>query len=510
MSIQDFGQRSRTPDILECLANLSNDEVFTPPSVVNSMLDLLPEHVWTDPDLHWLDIGCKTGVYLREIAKRLVIGLAERIPDPTRRVDHILGKMLYGVATTQLTGLVARRTLYSSADASAPISAARHIPGFGSSGNIRYVPGTHAFRSGSCSVCGATETIDRDGKDNYAYEVIHTARPEQLFHNEKGTPVKFNIIVANPPYQMNDGGNGPSAKPLYHQFVQIAMALQPDYISMIIPARWYAGGKNLDDFRKSMKSDRRISHIVDAPNASEVFPDVEIKGGVMYFLWDAKHDADCQWSTLRNGDMSIPKLRDLRATDDIIVRSEMAENILTKVKSHHAGPWMDTEVSPRKPFGLDSTTRGAKRSSSQMIPLYQNGGVAYIDPDRISKNLPWVKMHKVLLAEAGGDGMKSLPNQVIGRPFVAAPDSACTETYLVMGTYSVPADAERRLHYIQTKFFRYMLSLRKITHHNSAKVFAFVPALSATEAWSDERLFKHFGLSDDEVLHIIDTVKDFD
>ena len=123
---QDFGQ-GRIPDILECLANLSNDEVFTPPAVASSMLDLLPEHVWSDPDLKWLDIGCKTGVFLREAAKRLMVGLEEAIPSERDRIDHILGEMLYGVATSHLTGLVARRTLYSATEADSDGSSGRFV-----------------------------------------------------------------------------------------------------------------------------------------------------------------------------------------------------------------------------------------------------------------------------------------------------------------------------------------------------------------------------------------------
>ena len=257
---------THNPDVLSCLANLSNDEVFTPPSMVNQMLDMLPQELFRSSKTTFLDIGCKSGVFLREITKRLITGLADEIPDLQTRVDHILHKQVFGIATTELTSLVSRRTLYCSKYPNCRYS---ESPFETVEGNIRFRNIPHTFVNGRCKWCGASEeqfgTKVRKGLETHAYEFIHTDHPEEIFK------MKFDVIVGNPPYQLDDGGFGISAQPIYDKFITQAKKLSPRYLLMIVPARWYAGGKGLDDFRNEMLNDRSLREIHDFPVADDCF-----------------------------------------------------------------------------------------------------------------------------------------------------------------------------------------------------------------------------------------------
>ncbi len=507
--MSDFYSSMYNPDVLTCLANLSNDEVFTPPEVANRMLDMLPEELWHDSSATFLDPACKSGVFLREIAKRLIEGLKEEIPDLQKRIDHIFHKQLCGIAITELTSLLSRRSVYCSKYPNSKYSISLFED---TSGNIRYKRIQHRWQNGKCLFCGVTKkegTYDRDEMEVHAYELIHTLHPERIFN------MKFDVIIGNPPYQLNIGVEKENyAVPIYQKFVEQAKKLNPRYLTMIIPARWYAGGRGLDEFRDEMLNDDRLSVIHDYPDAGDVFPGVQIKAGVCYFLWERDRHGDCSVTTHLNGDDIGPVVRPLlEKGNDTFIRYNQAISIIQKVFNPVNRSFSEL-VSPQTPFGIVTSYKGTdKPQSSTDLKMYISGndkkykGKAFYAPyDKITKGHDMIPWHKIYINMAGS-GSDSFPHQILGKPFYGEPNTICNQSYLVIGPFKNKDECENAMSYIATKFFRFMVLQKKNAQHAMRGVYQLVPMQDFTKSWTDEELYKKYRLTEDEIAFIESMIK---
>ena len=487
------------PDVLSCLANLSNDEVFTPPNVVNNMLDMLPQELFENKATTFLDIGTKSGVFLREIAKRLIKGLESEIPDLQKRVDHILHKQLFGIATTELTSLVSRRTLYCSKYPNCRYSASRFDT---VEGNIRFRAKKHEFVNGRCKWCGASAAqFDRDdGLESHAYEFIHTDKPQEIFN------MKFDVIVGNPPYQMNSGGAKAQAVPLYNRFVEQSKKLQPRYLTMIIPSRWFSGGFALDSFRDEMISDEHILELRDFLDSTECFGSgVSIKGGVCYFLWDRDHKGPCHIITSCGSALS-ESVRYLKEPgSDVFIRRNEAVGIYHKVRSRKEETF-EKIVSGTKPFGFPTTYRGKKDSFPACVKMYERDGFSFVKKNEIKRYQEHVNKYKIFISRAYGAG-EEFPHQIINKPFVGIPGTCCNETYIMIGPLRSSIETNNVLSYLRTKFCRFLIMLRKPAQDALKKVYSFVPMQDFSKPWVDEELYKKYNLTADEVKFIESMIK---
>ncbi len=518
-----FTLRGRNPDVLTCIANLSNDEVFTPPELANRMLDTLAEtwaanndgaDLWADSSVRFLDPFTKSGVFLREIASRLTKGLVGEIPDLQERVNHILVKQVFGIGITYLTSLLARRSLYCSKHANGPHSIARDFTD--DAGNIWFERVEHTWVHGRCRFCGANQnTLDRgEGLETHAYAFIHTddirTRVAELF----GGDMQFDVIIGNPPYQLGDGGGGggASATPIYNKFVEAALSLEPRYVAMITPSRWFSGGKGLEEFRDRMLRDHHFVKLVDFPQLYDVFPGVKIRGGISYWLWGRDHDNGCEVVTMIGNEViGEPVVRKLDAYD-VLVRRNEAVRILDKVARYRINDKRERslgdQVSARKPFGL-TNQRGKATPTGVKNPVlvYGNQQTSYMQRSAISSNEDWIDKWKVLLVKAHGTSGRD-DVTILGEPVLAGPGSACTETYLVVGVFASEAPARNLAAYMRTRFVRFLVSLRKITQNITRDSYRFVPLLPMNRLWTDEDLYQRYGITSDQIAFIESLVSD--
>lgn len=502
---------NHNPDVLSCLANLSNDEVFTPPNVANAMLDMLPQELFKNPDTKFLDPVCKSGVFLREITKRLMTELAEEIPNLQDRLDHILHNQVYGIAITELTSLLSRRTLYCTKYPNCDYSISRFD---NITGNIRYKAVKHTWRNGKCIFCGASRAqYEREtGLESYAYEFIHMDNLQEIFRD-----MKFDVIIGNPPYQLNVGVEKENyAIPVYHKFIENAKKLNPKYLSMIIPARWYAGGRGLADFRNRMLNDCRLSILHDFPDASDIFSGVQIKAGVCYFLWDSEHSGECYVTNhFRNIQVGPYKRKLLEPGMSTFIRFNKAISILRKTRINNDN--FSKIVSSQTPFGLITSFKGSRTKTSENdLKMYLSGNdkefkgkTNYVSVNMISRGKEMIKWHKIYIPKVGS-GSDSFPHQIIGIPFYGKPDTVCNQSYLVIGPFKDIVEANNAITYMKTKFFRFLVLQKKNSQDAMRGVYELVPLQEFSKSWTDAELYAKYNLTQEEIDFIESMIKPMD
>jgi len=494
------------PDVLSCLANLSSDEVFTPPTLANEILDMLPKELFESKETTFLDPVSKSSVFLREIAKRLIVGLEDEIPDMQTRINHILKNQIFGIAITELTSLLSRRSLYCSKTANGKYSICNEFDT--ESGNILFDKIQHTWKKGKCEYCGASQGVyDRDEMlETHAYHFIHTENPEEIFN------MKFDVIIGNPPYQLSDGGAGASAIPLYHKFVNQAIKLNPSFISMIIPSRWYAGGRGLDSFRNNIQSDKRFKVIVDYPKSRECFPGVDIAGGVCYFLWDSKHHGACNFIS-RINEKEISSIRELDEFD-FIIRDNVGVSIIKKIKEIDS-QMLSSKVLKVSPFGLRSYERGAENPFRNCLTLISSGGKGYIKKENVTKNENVIDKYKVCIGylnpdRAGVNNARDGKINVTTKLRILEKNEVVTETYIIPYYDSDRLKVENCITYLKTKFARFMISLTLSSMHIAQKNFSFVPLQDFDKSWGDDSLYKKYSLNSNQIEHIESSIRAMD
>jgi site-specific DNA-methyltransferase (adenine-specific) len=497
-------KKSYNPDVLTCLANLSSDEVFTLPHIANQMLDLLPQELFRDKNTTFLDPVCKSGVFLREIAKRLMVGLENEIPNDDERRNHIFKNQLFGIGITELTSLLSRRSVYCSKTANGEYSVAEFDD---EQGNIKFERIEHTWVRGKCSYCGANQNEYERGLEleTHAYQFIHTDNPETIFN------MRFDVIIGNPPYQIkvNEGGKGLGAIPLYHKFIDISRNLKPSFITMIIPSRWFAGGVGLNEFRSSMLSDRRISKVFDFIDSRECFPNVDINGGVCYFLWDFNYDGECEYHNVHNGIINT-RLRKLDEYE-IFIRNNNSLSIIKKILTN-SDEFLSSIVSSQTPFGLLSTYSGHNENKyGDSYKYHSSKGVSFALKKDVTSGFDLIDKYKILLpkvtSEHGGQPNKEGKHLVLSRLKILNPNEICSQSYLVVGGVNSQKEAVNLKKYLETKFVRYLL-LQSLSSMNISKdKFRFVPMVDFNKSWNDSKLNQLYSLNKEEINDIEQTIR---
>ncbi len=491
------------PDVLTCLANLSNDEVFTPPSLANQILDSLPQELFTNSKTTFLDPVSKSGVFLREIAKRLMKGLETQIPNQQERLNHIFTNQVFGIAITELTSLLSRRSVYCSKIANGKYSICETFTN--EKGNIIFDKTEHSWKNGKCTFCNASEEVysREDTLETYAYQFIHTNNPEKIFK------MKFDVIIGNPPYQLSDGGHSRSASPIYHKFIQQAKKLSPRFLSMIIPSRWYSGGKGLDEFRAEMLGDKKIRKIVDFENSNEVFPGVDVAGGICYFLWDRDNEGLCEITNFNN-DEEVKLERALNEFP-ILIRQSKAVGIIRKInKTENSKFNLDKIISASKPFGI----RGHHKSSKIGIPCHftQKQGILNVNKDETSDRYKIIDKYKLLIPRAPIAGQTDFSKPVgfyyDGNTRIAKPGEICTESWIVAYSSKSLDKVISFKSYLFTKTVRFLLLQTVVSQDVTRQNFSLIPDLIKYEGtYTDEMLRKKWNINEEEWEYIDSKIK---
>lgn len=522
------------PDVLSCLANLSNDEVFTPPEVANNMIDLLPKELFESDTTTFLDPCCKSGVFLREIMKRLLNAkfpnYEEKITKINEKklnkmkltnedmayeralqdkIDWICHKQLYGISITRLTSLLSRRTLYCSKNANSKYSISRFNTEFG---NIMFVDVKHTFKNGKCIYCGASESEYGEEKrgnalESHAYQFIHDEDIIEEFD------MKFDVIIGNPPYQLSIAGGGSSdrAIPVYNKFVEQAVKLNPRFISMIIPSKWMVGGFGLKGFREYMCDRTDIKELVDYEDSAFCFPGLHIDSGVCYFLIDKSYKGDVKYTFIDKSNTISTNIRKLKNDYfSYIIRDYEIYNILEKVKKYDK---FSAIVSTLNPYGIPTfifnepdrmpELRMSEKEFKNSLKVYgvkgikggakrQTGFIKNI----LDKDIN-LKTYKILFSATYSTGAINY-----SEPIIASPNEVCTATFLKIGDFDNLKKLKNCLSYMDTNLFKFLLFYGKGTMHVTKDTFGLIPLLDFDKGWNNEKVFSEFNFNKQDIEYI--------
>ncbi len=481
VSVQKFGK-------------LGESEVITPKHICKDMIDMIDDadlRAVMDNGNKVLDIAGKAGEFaLAVLEKYIALGYdKEALKDaiytiPTSGITYEFTRMIYEILGLNVNNIATKFNSYSLLDVK-----------------------------------------DEDDDIDYA-KVAMLLRQNKPFDTitmndeitEGDEMVNFDVVVGNPPYQVSDGGAQASARPIYHNFVGLSKKVEPSFMTLIMPTRWYAGGKGLDEFRNDMLNDASVSELHDFLHPEEVFPDTNNRGGVCYLLWDHKYvktDSDVRIVSHEGNGVVKTSTRKLRYKDlDIFIRNSAAISILNKVIVDETVDTMEHHISPRRPFGLDGNfikTADFKKEATGMVDPIKCYGkaktVGYVERSSIPSHTEWIDKWKVFMPYANNIGTElSDDNQ---NTFVVAPKSICTETFLIAGMDMDldEASAINLSNYLRTRFARFLLSMAKISQHGTSKTYRFVPTQDFSRAWTEADLYAKYGLTEEEIAFIESMIK---
>lgn len=452
--------------------NENHTETLDTPRVVDHG-KITAETFWK-LDAKFLEINSKTGLYPLYVAYSLFCALRQ---SNKRKTDaelwaKVLKDNVYVICKTPMAEYITNRTL----------------AGFKKlKTNARYYP-----------------NLLKDAKEN-PDKLAQTICNGKEFWKEGEKQMKFDAVVGNPPYQVSDGGNKASASPIYQHFVELAKKINPKYISMIMPSRWFSGGKGLDNFRDSMLTDKRIEKLVDFFDSSECFPSADISGGICYFLWDKMYSGECEVVSIRGKSHNSMRRALLENGTNSFIRFNEAISILRKIRALKEASFSD-KVSPRRPFGFTTDVKVSKIASDGMIKIYAYPQNGYVKIGSIAKNKELINTWKVLSAKAYGE-RGDFPYNVLAAPFLAEPASCCSETYILLGNFDSKENAEHLITYVKTKLFRFLVLLRKNTQDATSKVYQLVPIQDFSKPWTDAELYAKYNLTQEEIDFIESMIK---
>ena len=466
-------------DIFDYIPPQRTNQIFTPRRVVVMMVDLLEEQdpeIFKNKETTFVDLYAKSGLYLTEIAKRLFAGLREAIPDEDERIRWILERQLYGCAPSNIIFNMAKNYVYA----------------------------------------GFPEIDDSNLLELDLTEAAKEGHVKQVLAERLGKEMKFDIIIGNPPYQLqvNEPGKGLGAIPIYQWFVEQALSINPRYISMIIPARWYAGGVGLSEFRKMMLESKHIKYLVDFVDSKDCFADVSINSGACYFLIDRDYKGLTHYETTEDGRTSS-SLRDLNEFEIFIRRNE-AVSIIHKVRKLQEKTLdADGGCSPQTPFGLLSTYEGKPlRDSDEELEYYSSKGWSFVDRNVVKKSIPLIDQFKPMISkltsEHAGNPDNNGQYRVLSKMLILEPKQICSQSYLTIGGFDNYEEALNLFDYLRTKFVRFLILQTLAGMNLSINNFRFVPWLDFTKKWTDEGLYAKYNLSEEEIRFIESMIRPMD